>query len=511
LTDKVSVIIPSLNEQPYLEKTILNVLENGKDVEVIVVLDGWLPSPQIVIPNGQGKVIWIHHEKPKGQRQSVNIGARAASGKYIMKLDAHCAVGKDFDVILARDCKYEWTMVPAMFNLDVLTWKPRNFDDWEAATRRGKLNPYMYIGWKDGHLRSLYYGSRDRKRLWQERKDKSIDETMTCMGPGFFMHKDRFWELGGMDENHGHWGQMGVEVACKAWLSGGKLMTNKNTWFAHFFRGGGVPEGHKSGFPYKLSQGAVERARKYSDDLWLNDKWEGQKKTFQWLVEKFNPPTWEDKMQTRGKTMWPFATEKDRMEMFSKMYNHIHRRKNDILWKGLPIWKFPTDLILYQEAIYENKPDYIVEIGTAKGGSALFFQDMLDLFIKPGGGKVITLDIRDRLETKKDNRITYLLGDSKREETYKKVKEQIPDGKKVMVTIDGNHDRVHVKWDLHWYSKLVTKGQFLVVEDCYVDRGLHGPGIAKEWFLERYSGFKQTDRCLKYLVGITMSGWLLKI
>jgi cephalosporin hydroxylase len=190
------------------------------------------------------------------------------------------------------------------------------------------------------------------------------------------------------------------------------------------------------------------------------------------------------------------------------MFNQIHRRKNDILWRGLPVWKFPTDLSLYHEAIHEKKPDYIVEIGTAKGGSALYFADMLDL-CNPGG-KVITIDIRDRLETPKDERITYLLGDSKREETYNKVRSHIRPDAKVMVVIDGNHSRPHVKWDLHWYSKLVTKGQYLVAEDCYVDRGLHGPGEAKEWFLRHYSNFKQTEICSKYIIGVTMTGWLIK-
>jgi len=318
---------------------------------------------------------------------------------------------------------------------------------------------------------------------------------MTCMGPGFFMHKKRFWELGGMDENHGHWGQMGVEVACKAWLSGGKLMTNKNTWFAHFFRGGGVPEGHKSGFPYKLSQGAVDRAREYSDDLWLNNKWEKQTRDFQWLVNKFNPPTWEYKM-----------VSEDRQKLFAKMYNHIHKRKHDSIWRGVPLWKFPTDIQLYHEVIHETKPDTIVEIGTASGGSSLYFQDMLDI-INPGG-KVITVDIRDRLQMKRDPRITYIIGNSNKRNVAAQVKKLVSG--KCMVTIDGDHKRQAVKWDLHLYSPLVTKGQYLVVEDCYIDKGLFGPGEAKNWFLERYKGFKQTDRCSRYMVGMTMDGWLLK-
>jgi glycosyltransferase involved in cell wall biosynthesis len=298
-SERVTILIPSLNEQPYLEKTILNVLENaGGDIEVVVILDGWLPSPQIVIPNAQGKVIWVHHETPEGQRASVNEGARIASGKYVMKLDAHCSVGKDFDVILARDCEYDMTMIPAMFNLDVLTWLPREFDNWEKATRRGKLNPYMYIGWKDGHLRSLYYNSpKDRVRLYEQGKSKPIDETMTCMGPGFFMHRERFLELGGMDEGHGQWGQMGVEVACKAWLSGGKQVVNKKTWFAHLFRTGNFKgTGHNgSTFPYPLSGSDVEKARKHSRKLWIGNQWSKAIHPLEWLIDRFKPiPGWHE-------------------------------------------------------------------------------------------------------------------------------------------------------------------------------------------------------------------------
>jgi hypothetical protein len=102
------------------------------------------------------------------------------------------------------------------------------------------------------------------------------------------MRKARFWQLGGCDETHGGWGQQGIEVACKAWLSGGRLVVNKKTWFAHWFRGGSGP-----GFPYHLSGKAVDRARAYSKDLWLNDRWPQATRKFQWLVDKFHPPGWE--------------------------------------------------------------------------------------------------------------------------------------------------------------------------------------------------------------------------
>ena len=183
-------------------------------------------------------------------------------------------------------------------------------------------------------------------------------------------------------------------------------------------------------------------------------------------------------------------------------------------WRGVRVIKLPTDLLLYHEAIWEKRPDYVVEIGTYMGGSALFFQDMLD--IRDDGGKVITLDIKDEVQNK-DPRITYLTGDSIDDEMVAKVKTLVSG--KVMLVVDGNHHRRHVKWELHKYSPMVTKGQYIVMEDCYSHRGLHGPGQARDWFLATTRGFKnkapgahrffqKTNRSRRYLVGMTMGGWL---
>jgi glycosyltransferase involved in cell wall biosynthesis len=271
----LSVIIPARNE-PYLEKTIRNVLENARgEIEIIILLDGYLPDPKIDI--GDARVIFYPFEQSIGQRQCINFGVVKAHGEFLMKLDAHCAVDEGFDAKLAADCEYDWTAIPRMYNLDIATWKPKLH----------KRTDYMHIGLRpNGELRTEYYGGQEFKR--QHAKPDLIDDTMSCMGPCFFMHRQRFLDLGGCDEHHGGWGQQGIEVACKAWLSGGRLVVNKKTWFAHWFRGGGGP-----GFPYQIGGRDVEAARKYSKDLWLNDKWPQATRKFEWLLEKFNPPGWE--------------------------------------------------------------------------------------------------------------------------------------------------------------------------------------------------------------------------
>ena len=271
----LTVIIPARNET-YLGQTIQNVLDNSRgDTNIYVILDGYLPEPQLHFDE---RVIFVHHEESIGQRQGINEAARMTDAKFIMKLDAHCAVAEGFDIELMNSCEYDVTMIPRMYNLDIHTFTPKLH----------KRTDYMYIGWNDKEeIRALYYNGR------QPDTDKEIDDIMCCMGPCFFMHRERFWELGGCDENHGSWGQQGIELACKAWLSGGKLQVNKRTWFSHWFRGGEGP-----GFPYHLSGRQVKAARNYSKDLWLNDKWEQAVRPFQFLIDKFNPPGWNDELDT---------------------------------------------------------------------------------------------------------------------------------------------------------------------------------------------------------------------
>lgn len=290
MNNKVSFLIPSRNEI-YLEATIKNILKNCQgDIEIIAVLDGYKPNPPIKI--NDDRVLFLYYENPIGQRAAINEAAKIATGNFVCKLDAHCAIDEGFDIKLTANCEHDWTVIPRMRNLDPETFMPRYFDDNETAWRRGKIIDYMYIGLVDGELRTQYYPHRISREMRKEREHLLIDETMSCQGCCFFMHKDRFWELGGCDENHGSWGNQGIEVALKAWLSGGKLMVNKNTWFAHLWR---------KESPYHLSGRQVNYARNYSKDLWMNNKWPKQIITFQKLIERFNPPRKEELLGINSK------------------------------------------------------------------------------------------------------------------------------------------------------------------------------------------------------------------
>lgn len=304
----LSVIIPA-REEEFLQRTIEDILANAEaDTEVIAICDGYWPEPPVL---DHPKVTVVHHTVSIGQRAATNEGARISQAKYIMKADAHCAFGKGFDRILIKDCKYDWTMIPTLYNLHAFDWKCLSCGN------------QTYQGFKPKSCKQCQHNELERVMLWEPRKGKGpyvswrfdnqmhfkhwrkhckrpeakgdFVETMSFAGPCFFIHRDRYWELGGCDEAHGSWGQFGTEWACKTWLSGGKLITTRKTWFAHLFRTGNFKGafGGGSSFPYPISGRAQEYAKKYSRDLWLNDKWPGAKYPLSWLIDKFKPiPDW---------------------------------------------------------------------------------------------------------------------------------------------------------------------------------------------------------------------------
>lgn len=293
----LSILIPSRNEM-FLAKTIENILENIKgDTEIITVLDGgWADPP---IPDHE-RVTIIHHSESIGQRASTNEAAKLSTAKYVMKVDAHCAFGEGFDVIMMEDMQDDWTMIPTMYNLHAFDWVcpsgHRRDQGPSGVCKECGEETERDILWKprksptttsmrfDSDLRFGYFGK------YKEKQEGDLVETMSLLGACWMTTRDKFWELEMCDEEHGSWGQMGTEVACKTWLSGGKLIVNKRTWFAHMFR----TQGGDFGFPYPNP--GITKARRYSRKLWLEDNWEGAIYPLSWLVDKFAPvPGWEQK------------------------------------------------------------------------------------------------------------------------------------------------------------------------------------------------------------------------
>lgn len=284
----VSVVIPSRSDQ-YLQKTVDSLLNTAKEaVEVIVVFDGIWPDPML---KDDKRVRVIHQgtiHNNYGMRAAINAGMSIAKGEYVMKLDEHCMVDEGWDVKLKEDCENNWVVVPRRYRLDAENWKI--LDDGRAPV------DYMYIAYPyevpyDRRC-GLYGGGIDKQRT-HDRKEILLDETMSMQGSCYFMKK-KYWDelIHPLDDvNYGTFNHEAQEIHLKVQLSGGKLMVNKKTWYAHYHKG---TKGKGYGFSreqYKKHESDKEKARRYAIDYWLTTK--DYTHDFPWLIEHFNPPGWE--------------------------------------------------------------------------------------------------------------------------------------------------------------------------------------------------------------------------
>lgn len=294
---ELSILIPARNEL-FLANTIADVLAHIEaDTEVIVVLDG---APALTPLPTDPRVRVVELAESIGQRAATNLAARMSEAKYVMKCDAHCAFGQGFDRILIEDMQDDWTIVPKMYNLHAFDWV------CECGYRRyqGRSGPCEKCGgemrremvWQPKRNPETTAMRFDRDlhfqywRAYRKQQTGDLVDTMSLLGACWMLTREKYWELGICDEGHGSWGQQGTEVACKTWLSGGRLVCDKRTWFAHMFR----TQGGDFGFPFPITGADVQRARDYSKNLWLGGNWPQAVHPLSWLIDKFAPvPGWE--------------------------------------------------------------------------------------------------------------------------------------------------------------------------------------------------------------------------
>lgn len=151
-----------------------------------------------------------------------------------------------------------------------------------------------------------------------------------------------------------------------------------------------------------------------------------------------------------------------------------HRWIHQGTWLGEPVLNLPQDMFALQEIIFKTRPEYIIEIGVAWGGSLLFYSTLLEVL---GGGEIIGVDIfipddlKQRLNShgKLSERIHLINGSSVEQDTVDKVKAITGDSRKTMILLDSNHTHEHVYKELQLYAPLVEKGYYLICGDTIVE------------------------------------------
>ena len=287
--DLVSVVIPARNE-PFLQKTIQDLLSKARGaIEIIVVLDGyWMKAEEVVLDK---RVTYFHYGDARGMRNAINKAVAISHGEYILKSDAHCMFDEGFDLKLKADVQEysenvelqsatrdNWIVIPRRLRLDAEHWCI------DETTKDKPPVDYEFLS-------SMEYNGA-KGNIWNERTverlDKPqflIDETPSFQGSCYFCTRNHFVNsLGGLSEvGYGSFVREAQEIGLKTFMSGGRVLVNKKTWYAHLHKG------TKFGRGYYIDKMKMIDGNKYCDDFWFNNRWDKALHDMAWFIERFMP------------------------------------------------------------------------------------------------------------------------------------------------------------------------------------------------------------------------------
>ena len=210
--------------------------------------------------------------------------------------------------------------------------------------------------------------------------------------------------------------------------------------------------------------------------------------------------------------------ERYQINKFCKIY--YNKQENDsriwqkTSWLGTSVLKLPSDLWVYQEILYDIKPDIVIETGTMYGGSALYLATICDVIKK---GMIVSIDINKKDDFPIHDRIKYITGSSTNNDVVDQVKNFIKTGDKVMIILDSDHSKNHVLKEMQIYEKFVTKDSYLIVEDTIVNGHPvepnfgEGPMEAVDEFLKTHDDYKIDKDKEKFLLTWNPNGYLKKV
>lgn len=266
-----------------MQKTIDSFIENsdlGGDLEVIAALDGSYmeePKPHPLVKS-------VRTPEYQGMRGAINAGLSVAQGEYVCKVDAHCAFAPGFDRNMVETCADNWLLIPRRYSLEDSTWD-------KIDTK--PVKDYHYLTFPDP-------GGWTAPQIWirRDRDEFDLDDTMTFQGSCWLANRKFYMETVGFQDDrrktYGPFAAEQLEVGLKYWLGGHEVKVNKNTWYAHLRK---MPRHYNTGM-FNRKTNEWNYNWRWATCHWLNDEEPGMKHSFAWLIDKFQPPWWENWQET---------------------------------------------------------------------------------------------------------------------------------------------------------------------------------------------------------------------
>lgn len=191
-----------------------------------------------------------------------------------------------------------------------------------------------------------------------------------------------------------------------------------------------------------------------------------------------------------------------------------HRIMNGTTYFGVRTFKSPIDFWVYQEILFETRPDVIVEIGNFCGGSTLALAHICDSLRQ---GEVIGVDLTHDsvpLIVREHPRVRLIDGDAC--EVFPRVAATVGNGRTVLVIEDSSHTYDNTLAVLRTYSPLVCSGGYFIIEDGIINHGIDGgpnpgPYEAIETFVQENGDFEIDRSRESFLITWNPKGYLRRI
>lgn len=218
------------------------------EFEIIPVLDGaeveLLEHPSIkplILPNRIG------------MRGAINAGVKKAAGEYLMRTDAHCMFGYEFDEIILRTIQPNWIVDAKRYFLNPETWTVMDTPPVEMERLIISGNHHKFAS-----------------HTWPEMDDERLLKPKMAMQGSVWVMPHSWWDsvIGELqEEGYGTLYQDSTEMTMKTWRAGGELMLNTETWYAHKHR----DFNRTHDYPNELSRKSWDYAREQWEPYYRNE------------------------------------------------------------------------------------------------------------------------------------------------------------------------------------------------------------------------------------------------
>jgi cephalosporin hydroxylase len=166
-------------------------------------------------------------------------------------------------------------------------------------------------------------------------------------------------------------------------------------------------------------------------------------------------------------------------------------------YKGVPMLKNPFDLALYPMLLWETRPQSIIEIGSNRGGSALWLADLIRSFGLPAHIHSVDLNPVADIE---DPAITFHRGDAEQLDRNLSPGFMRALPRPLLVIEDSSHFKETTLAVLNFFHNWLGAGEYIIIEDGIITefgaagayRG--GPSAAIEAFLAEHDEYEIDSR-----------------